>query len=114
MVKIGHLRGAGLICPIFNIWGGSGGAEGGALVRVLRNLGYFKNFEDRGGRLRALGGRGGGIGGLRGAEGGGEGIAKKMVKKMRGEWIFFGGGLQVSKKTATFAALKNGEHSSVG
>ena len=34
----------GLICPIFNIWGVSGGAEGGALVRVLRNLGYFKEL----------------------------------------------------------------------
>ena len=44
MVKIVHLRGAGLICPIFNICGGSGGAESGASVRILRNLGYFKDF----------------------------------------------------------------------
>ena len=33
-----------LICPIFNICGGSGGAESGASVRILRNLGYFKKW----------------------------------------------------------------------
>ena len=58
MVKIVHLRGAGLICPIFNIWGGSGGAESGTSVRILRNLGYFKElWSDKGGlgELGALG-----------------------------------------------------------
>ena len=33
-----------MICPIFNICGGSGGAESGASVRILRNLGYFKKW----------------------------------------------------------------------